>query len=99
MIVGAPLAVLASPAAEASDPTEPHRWHMPRRGARKLAQEAVGPLHAEWNRFGQLLNDGKGSSWDRFHDKEIVVRGSRRLAAPIARGAQWKSLWNQWCVV
>ena len=44
---------------ETTDPTQSHRWHMPRRGARKLAQEAVAPVHAEWNRLGQLANSGK----------------------------------------
>ena len=37
---------------------------MPRRGARSLAQEAVGPVHAEWNRLGHLVNDGKGKLGD-----------------------------------
>jgi carbohydrate-selective porin OprB len=58
------VAPAAAYAADASDPTEPHRWHMPRRGARKLAQEAVGPVHAEWNLFGQLVNDGKAKLGD-----------------------------------
>lgn len=62
LIAGA-LLVGAAPAA-ASDPTESHRWHMPRRGARGLAQEAVGPVHAEWNRLGHLVNDGKGKLGD-----------------------------------
>jgi porin len=64
LIAGALLTGAVPPAAEASDPTESHRWHMPRRGARKLAQEAAGPLHAEWNRFGRLVNDGKGRLGD-----------------------------------
>lgn len=41
------------------DPTEPHRWHMPRRGARGLAQDAVGPVHEEWNLLGRSVNSGK----------------------------------------
>jgi hypothetical protein len=54
----APLAV------QESDSTESHRWHMPQRGARKLGQEVAGPPHAEWNRFGHVVNDGK----DKFGD-------------------------------
>ena len=64
LIAAAILVGVAPTVAGASDPTEPHRWHMPRRGARKLAAEAVGPVHAEWNRLGQLVNDGKAKLGD-----------------------------------
>ena len=64
LIAGALLAGAAPPAAEASDPTEPHRWHMPRRGGRELAQEVLGPVHAEWNYLGHLVNDGKAKLGD-----------------------------------
>jgi porin len=59
LIACALVAGAAPSLAEASDPTDEHRWHMPRRGARRLAQDVVGPTHAEWNRFGHLANDGK----------------------------------------
>jgi carbohydrate-selective porin OprB len=59
LLAGAVLMGAAPPAVEASDPTEPHRWHMPRRGARRLPPDAVGPVHAEWNRLGHLANGGK----------------------------------------
>ncbi len=73
LIAGALLAGAAPTTAEASDPTEPHRWHMPRRGARELAQEVVGPVHAEWNRLGQLVNDGKGklADWGMRFDVDL----------------------------
>lgn len=60
-------------AAEASDPTEPHRWHTPRRGARDLPQQAVGPLHAEWNRLGHLVNAGKSKlgEWGIHFDADL----------------------------
>jgi carbohydrate-selective porin OprB len=64
LILGALLVGTAASGAELSDPTAPHRWHMPRRGARDLAQKAAGPVHAEWNRLGQLVNEGKGQLGD-----------------------------------
>lgn len=59
LIVGVLLTGAVPAAAESSDPTETHRWHMPRRGARNLPQDAAGPVHEEWNRVGHLANRGK----------------------------------------
>jgi hypothetical protein len=64
LIAGALLLGVAPLAADASDPTEPHRWHMPRRGARELARGVVAPVHAEWNQLGHLVNDGKAALGD-----------------------------------
>jgi porin len=64
LIIGVLLAGSASQAQEPSDPTDAYRWHMPRRGAEKYAQEAAGPVHADWNRLGLLVNDGKGKLGD-----------------------------------
>jgi carbohydrate-selective porin OprB len=63
-----------SPTAEASDPTEPHRWHLPRRGARNQAQEAPGPVHAEWNQLGQWVNTGKQqlADWGLRFDVDLT---------------------------
>jgi carbohydrate-selective porin OprB len=59
---------------EATDPTQQHRWHMPRRGARKLAPAAVGPVHAEWNRLGHLVNAGKSElrDWGITFDVDLT---------------------------
>jgi carbohydrate-selective porin OprB len=47
---------------------------MPRRGARKLPQDQVGPAHAEWNRLGHLVNDAKGKlgDWGIRFDVDLV---------------------------
>jgi hypothetical protein len=73
--VGALLAGHSAAGSESADPTEPHRWHMPRRGARDLAQEAAGPVHAEWNRLGQLVNEGKSQlgDWGVKFDADLTV--------------------------
>jgi hypothetical protein len=52
-------------AVQALDPTRQHRWHMPRRGARKLSRELVSPVHEEWNRLGRLVDGGKHQLHDR----------------------------------
>jgi porin len=66
-LAGAGLASAAPPPG-ATDPTGSHRWHMPRRGARDLPPDAAGPLHAEWNRLGHLVNAGK----EKLQDWGIV---------------------------
>jgi len=58
-LIGATLIGAVPSVADEPDPTAAHRWHMPQRGARDRAQEAVGPVHEEWNHLGQLVNDGK----------------------------------------
>ena len=47
---------------------------MPRRGAHKLAPEAVGPAHAEWNRLGHLANAGKSKlrDWGILFDVDLT---------------------------
>lgn len=59
LIAGTLLVAGVAPRAAASDPTDAHRWHLPRRGARDLAQDVVGPAHADWNRLGLAFNAGK----------------------------------------
>jgi carbohydrate-selective porin OprB len=61
-------AALAGASAETTDPSQGHRWHMPRRGARDLPRDAVGPVHAEWNRLGHLVDAGK----EALHDPGIT---------------------------
>jgi len=75
LIAGALLTAAAAAAGEPPDPTEPHRWHLPHRSARRQAQEAVGPEHAEWNRFGQLVNDFKRSlgDWGIRFDLDLAL--------------------------
>jgi carbohydrate-selective porin OprB len=92
LLACAVLAGAAPPFAEASDPTESHRWHMPRRGARKLAREVVGPEHADWNRLGQGVDAGKRKlgDWGLRFDVDLdffdqhasrVVSGRKNFAS------------------
>jgi len=74
VVVAALLVAHESPASQAVDPTLEHRWHMPRRGARELTQDAPGPEHAKWNRPGQLVNEGKGKlgEWGLRFDVDLA---------------------------
>jgi len=88
LIAGALLAGAAPRAAEASDPTEPHRWHMPRRGARDLPQDAAGPVHAEWNRVGHLANRGKEELQDWGITFDVDVDFFNQYASRVISGQQ-----------
>ena len=46
-------------ASDAPDPSQEHRWHLPKRGARDQGREEAGPAHAEWNWLGGVVNRGK----------------------------------------
>ena len=63
-LIAATLIGVAPSFADESDPTDAHRWHMPNRGARDLSREILGPVHAEWNHLGHLMNEGKSKLGD-----------------------------------
>jgi porin len=88
LIIGVLLAGTASQAQEPSDPTDAHRWHMPRRGAERLAQDAVGPDHADWNRLGNLVNDGKGRLADRGFRFDVDLDFFDQYASRVIAGQQ-----------
>lgn len=70
----APLVLFAvSSPAIAADPTDAHRWHLPHRGATLLAQDAVGPVHAEWNLLGESVNLAKSrlADWGIRFDVDL----------------------------
>lgn len=69
------LVVLFGPEpSEADDPMDAHRWHMPRRGARDLSRDVVGPAYEDWNKAGHVINDGKErlSSWGLLFDVDLA---------------------------
>jgi hypothetical protein len=73
---------------EVRDPTQSHRWHMPRRGARKLSRDDAGPVHAEWNRLGQLANSAKSKLKDWGITFDVDLNFFDQYASRVISGQQ-----------